>query len=63
MGVLLVEHDVHLVRRVCDRAVVLDFGSVIAEGTPEEVLEDERVMVAFLGEVGGRPRQRPRSRS
>jgi ABC-type branched-subunit amino acid transport system ATPase component/branched-subunit amino acid ABC-type transport system permease component len=51
MGVLLVEHDVQLVRRVCDRAVVLDFGAVIAEGTPGEVLEDERVMAAFLGEA------------
>ncbi len=51
MGVLLVEHDVHLVRRVCDRAVVLDYGQVIAEGVPEEVLDDERVMVAFLGEA------------
>ena len=51
MGVLLVEHDVHLVRLVCDRAVVLDFGQVIAEGAPEAVLDDERVMVAFLGEA------------
>ena len=47
---LLVEHDIHLVRRVSDRIVALDFGRVIAEGTPSEVLSDPGVMAAFLGE-------------
>jgi len=51
MGVLLVEHDVHLVRRVSDRIVALDFGKVIAEGPAERVLSDPGVMAAFLGEV------------
>ena len=51
MGVLLVEHDVHLVRRVSDRIVALDFGKVIAEGPPDRVLSDPGVMAAFLGEV------------
>ena len=51
MGVLLVEHDVHLVRRVSDRIVVLDFGKVIAEGPPDRVLADPGVMAAFLGDV------------
>ena len=50
MGVLLVEHDVHLVRRVADRIVALDFGKVIAEGAPDHVLSAPKVMSAFLGE-------------
>ncbi|HTQ67795.1 MAG TPA: ATP-binding cassette domain-containing protein [Solirubrobacteraceae bacterium] len=51
MGVLLVEHDVHLVRRASDRIVALDFGKVIAEGAPDRVLSDPGVMEAFLGDV------------
>ena len=51
VGVLLVEHDVHLVRRVSDRIVALDFGKVIAAGPPDRALSDRGVMAAFLGEV------------
>jgi ABC-type branched-subunit amino acid transport system ATPase component/branched-subunit amino acid ABC-type transport system permease component len=51
MGVALVEHDIHLVRRISDRIVALDFGKVIAEGTPSVVLSNPDVMAAFLGEV------------
>lgn len=51
LSVLLVEHNMGLVRRLCNRAVVLDAGRVIAEGTPEAVLSDQQVLLAYLGEV------------
>jgi ABC-type branched-subunit amino acid transport system ATPase component len=50
LGILLVEHDVALVMSVCDRIVALDFGCVIAEGTPEEIRGSAEVVAAYLGE-------------
>jgi branched-chain amino acid transport system ATP-binding protein len=49
MGVLLVEHDMELVMRVCSDINVLDFGAILMAGTPAEVRADDRVRAAYLG--------------
>jgi branched-chain amino acid transport system ATP-binding protein len=51
MGVLLVEHHMDLVMSVCDRLVVLNFGQVIADGTPEAIRSNPEVSTAYLGSV------------
>ncbi len=48
--IVLIEHVMRVVVGVCRRAVVLDFGHLLAEGTPTEVLRDPRVIEAYLGE-------------
>lgn len=49
LAVLMVEHNVRLVARLCERVVVLHYGQVIADGPPETVMVDPRVRSAYLG--------------
>jgi branched-chain amino acid transport system ATP-binding protein len=49
MSVLLVEHDVPLVMRACSTIYVLDFGKIIASGSPQEIQSNATVLDAYLG--------------
>jgi branched-chain amino acid transport system ATP-binding protein len=49
MGILLVEHHMDLVMSLCDRIVVLNFGQVIADGTPAVIRSNATVTAAYLG--------------
>jgi branched-chain amino acid transport system ATP-binding protein len=50
MTILLVEHDMQMVMQVCRRIVVLNYGRIIAEGTPVEIQNNPEVIRAYLGQ-------------
>lgn len=53
--ILVVEHDMHFVRNLCDHVVVLNFGEKIFEGTPDEVHQNPAVLEAYLGRDDSQP--------
>jgi len=53
LTILLIEHDMRVVMGICRRVVVMDFGEIIAEGSPEQIRTDPKVIAAYLGELTG----------
>jgi len=55
MTLVIVEHDMHFIREVCTRCVVLDRGHIVASCRPDQLASNERVLQAYLGSAGAHP--------
>jgi branched-chain amino acid transport system ATP-binding protein len=54
VGIIIIEHDIETISNLCGRVAVLNFGALIADGTPDQVFRDPAVIQSYTGgEVGG----------